>query len=62
MSDSIDTPSGYKETLNDIFQVFRSIITKLICKRGRTIRRVILSKNMEGKNFCLKIFKIQFLN
>lgn len=33
-----------------ILEVFRNVITSLMKKRGRTIRRVIFSKNNEGKS------------
>jgi hypothetical protein len=51
MTESLDIQGGFKEILNDVLQIFRSTINNLIKKRGRTIRRVILSKNLDGKIF-----------
>jgi hypothetical protein len=38
-----------ESALTEILTTFRNIITSLMKKRGRTIRRVIFSKNSEGK-------------
>jgi hypothetical protein len=37
-----------ESALTEILSVFRNVITSLMKKRGRTIRRVIFSKNTEG--------------
>lgn len=53
MNESDDSPEEYKEILSDVLQIFRSTISIIIKNNGRTIRRVILSKNMDGKIFLL---------
>ena len=56
MNESGDSQENYKEILSDVLQIFRSSISVIIKNNGRTIKRVILSKNMDGKIFVLSLF------
>ena len=53
MNESGDSSENYKEILSDVLQIFRSSISIILKNNGRTIKRVILSKNMDGKIFLL---------
>ena len=55
MNESDDSPEEYKEILSDVLQIFRSTISIIIKNNGRTIRRVILSKNMDGIIFFISL-------